>query len=224
MDAALAESLIRVLLAMVFITGAFIVTRRDLLSLVSTYAIQSLFLTFMALVLYATNGSPILLALAALTFFSKVVYIPGRIRQIQRRMNIRRDFEFKYISPSGMIVATIVIILLVYYALSGFLRDLAGSNLFYLGSVFGISLTMMGMLVTFSRRKIVTKIIGYLTMENGVLLFGIFLTELPLIIEVLVLIDLVIIVLLATILAVGIDSSIEDFQSRLRPFQGREDD
>jgi hydrogenase-4 component E len=224
MDAALAEGAIRLLLAMVFVSGAFIVTRRDLLSLVTTYSVQSLLISLLALVLWAVSGTPTLLIIAAITFFSKVVYIPNKIRQIQRRMNIERDFEFKYISPSGMILATMALILLVYYAFSGFLRDLAGSNLFYMGSVFGVSLAMMGMLVTFSRRKIVTKTIGYLTMENGVILFGIFLAELPLIIEVLVMLDLIILVVLATVLSVGIDSSIEEFQARLHPFQRRDDD
>jgi hydrogenase-4 component E len=80
------------------------------------------------------------------------------------------------------------------------------------------------MLITFIRRRVVTKMIGYLTMENGVLMFGVFLTELPLIIEVLILVDLLILVLLGTMLALGMDSSIEDFQTRLHPFAGRRED
>jgi hydrogenase-4 component E len=56
-------------------------------------------------------------------------------------------------------------------------------------------------------------------MENGVVLFSLFLTELPLLIEVLIIVDLVMLTLLATILAFGIDSTIEEFHARLNPFQ-----
>jgi hydrogenase-4 component E len=223
-EAAFAEGLIKALLALVLITGAFIVTRRDLLALVSTYSLQSLLLAAMALVLYSENGSPMLLYLAALTIVFKVVVIPNAIRGVQRRMNIRRDLEFAFLSPTGSMLATIVLIILVYYSFSRPLRELSMSSLFYLGAVFGISLALMGMLVTFTRRKVVTKTIGYLTMENGVLMFGLFVTELPFIIEVLIIVDLMILVLLAAILAVGMDSTIEDFQTRLGVFGRREED
>ncbi|MDD5110948.1 MAG: hydrogenase subunit [Candidatus Altiarchaeota archaeon] len=210
------EGAIEVLLALVLVTGAFIVTRRDLLSLVSTYATQSLLLALLALSLYLGQGGRLLLYLAVLTFASKVVAIPYVIRRVQRKISIRRDIEFHYIGPVGSIFVTLVLVLIVYGSFSVILREFSLSNLFYLGAVFGISLSLMGMMVTFSRTKIVTKILGYLMIENGVLLFSIFLIELPFIIEVLVMIDLIMLVLLAAVLAIGIDSSIEEFQNRLR--------
>ncbi len=212
--AALAESLTQALVVLVLISGAFIVTRKDLLSLVSTYQMQSLLLAGVALSLYSVDQSPTLLYLAGLTLVSKVLLIPYIIKRIQRKINISRDMEFHYVSPIASIFITIILILLVYGAFSNILKELALSNLFYLGAVFGISLTLMGMLITFSRKKVITKIIGYLTMENGVLLFSLFITELPFIIEVLILVDLFMIVLLATILSIGMDSSVEAYQER----------
>jgi hydrogenase-4 component E len=223
-SAALADGLIKVLLALVLITGAFIVTRRNLLSLVTIYSAQSLMLALIALLLYAENGRIMLIYLAALTLISKVIVIPRAIRSVRERMNIRRDMEFAYLTPASSMFVTILMIILVYYAFSRFLHELQLTSLFYLGAVFGISMALMGMLVTFTRRRVITKTIGYLTMENGVLLFGIFLTELPFIIEVLIIVDLIILVVLATLLSVGIDSTIEDFQARLHPFQGRKED
>ncbi len=223
-DILIAEGVIKVLLALVLITGAFAVTIKNLMTLITTYSIQSLALALVALTLYAIQPNPMLLYLSALTLAFKVVFIPHVIRRVQKSMNIQRDLEFKYLSPAGSMFVTIILILLVYYAFSEFLHSLSLSNLFYLGAVFGVSLALMGMLVTLTRRKVITKTLGYLTMENGVLLFGIFLTELPFIVEILILIDLIIIVLLATILAVGIDSSIEEFQERINPFHGRRED
>jgi hydrogenase-4 component E len=76
----------------------------------------------------------------------------------------------------------------------------------------------MGMIVIFTRKQTITNIVGYLTMENGVVLFSLFLTELPLLIEVLIIVDLIMLTLIATILAFGIDSTIEEFHARLDPF------
>jgi hydrogenase-4 component E len=74
------------------------------------------------------------------------------------------------------------------------------------------------MLVVFSRKKVVTKIVGYLVMENGILLFSLFMAELPFIIELMIIVDLIIFILLATILAFGIDSTEEAFHRRLNIF------
>jgi hydrogenase-4 component E len=76
----------------------------------------------------------------------------------------------------------------------------------------------MGMMVIFTRKRMITKILGYLTMENGVLLFSLFIAELPFIIELLIVIDLVMLIVLATVLAFGIDSSIDEFHTKLNSF------
>ncbi len=205
---------IEALLVMVLVTGAFVVTRKDLLSLVSAYQLQSLLLSVIAVSLYLSNGSEMLLYLAVLTVTSKVILIPYAIKKIQKEIKISRDIDFHYLSPMESITAMIFLILLVYGSFTKILRELSPGDLFYLGAVFGISLTLMGMLITFSRKKVITKVIGYLTMENGVLLFSLFLTELPFMIEVLVMIDLFMIVLLAAILSIGVDSSVEEFREK----------
>lgn len=217
--AGLAQGAIEVLLVLVLITGALIVSRKNLPSLLSAYRLQSAFIALMALSLYAESGSAVLAYLALLTLASKVVVIPWTIQAVKQRIKVRRDLEFHYLTAPQSMAATLMIILLVYASLSRALALFSLSSLFYLGAVTGVTLALMGMLITFSRRKIITKIIGYLTMENGVLLFSLFITELPFIIEVLVLIDLLMIVVLLAILGVGMDASIEEFQDRLHPLR-----
>ncbi len=214
-DAIPIPGIIQAILVLIMITGALIVTRKDLLSLLSMYRLQSLLLMFLALVLYAESGNYVLLQMAVLTLASKVLLIPYIIRRMQKEINISKDISFHYISPAYSLFITVALIFFSYYSLSKTLNELTDNKLFYLGAVFGISLALMGMMVTFSRKKIVTKTIGYLMMENGALIFSIFITELPFLIEVLIIIDLVILVLLAAILAVGMDSSIEEFQAKL---------
>jgi hydrogenase-4 component E len=218
-DTTLAEALIRILFVIVIITAAYIISTRNLLSLVSVYAIQSLTLVLLALVLalYTPNGASILIAIAAITFARKVLIIPYFIATIQEKVRIRRDIEFHFLSPTTSLIISMALMLVIYLALSKILPVTQGRLIFF-GAVLGISLMLMGMMVTFSRKRAITKVLGYLTMENGVLLFGMFVTELPFIIEFLIIIDLIIVVLLTTILTVGIDSTLEDYHKRLHRF------
>jgi len=224
-DPALVEGLIRVLFVIIIITAAYIISTRNLLSLVSVYAIQSLALVFIALLIYLLEGGPVLIAIAAITFASKVLIIPYFIATIQEKIRIKRDIRFHFLSPTTSLVLSMALMLLVYIALANVMEGTAvRERLFFFGAVLGISLMLMGMMVTFSRKRALTKVLGFLSMENGVLLFGLFITELPFIIEFLIVIDLIILVLLTTILTVGLDSTLEDYHKRLHRFHLWEDE
>ncbi|NMB79603.1 MAG: hydrogenase subunit [Methanomicrobiales archaeon] len=218
-DAALLQEAIRVLFVVIIITAAYIISTRNLLSLVSAYALQSLTLVLIALSLWMIEGAPVLLAIAGISLITKTLVIPYFIANVQEKIRIKRDIEFHFLNPTTSLLLSMAIILVVYIALSHIMQGTeARESLFFFGAVLGISLMMMGMMVTFSRKRAITKVLGYLTMENGVLLFGLFVTELPFIIEFLIIIDLIILVILTTILTIGLDSTLEDYHKRLHRF------
>lgn len=212
------QDIIRILLVLILGTAVLLITQRSVSSLFSIYSIQSLLLTFLALALFRQEGTLSLLFIALLTLLSKVIIIPLFLRSVLRKMSVKRDLEFRYLTPVSSIILSTLLLFGVYLVFSRFESELHFGPLFLMGAVIGVSLALMGMMVIFSRRKVVTKTIGYLSMENGVLLFGLFVADLPLIIEVLIIIDLLMILVLATLLAFGIDSSIEAFHERLRQF------
>jgi len=165
------------------------------------------------------ENAGILLAIALITLVFKVIVIPYFIATVQEKIRITRDIEFHFLSPASSLLISLALMIVVYFTLSRIMTPApAGGSLFFFGAVIGISLVMMGMMVTFSRKKAISKVLGYLSMENGVLLFGLFATELPFIIEFLIVIDLVILILLTTILTVGIDSTLEEYHNRLHRF------
>jgi hydrogenase-4 component E len=218
-ETAFISGVIKVLFVCIIITAAYIITTRNLISGVSAYATQSLTLVLIALLLYFIEESPVLLAIAIITLASKVLIIPYFIASIQEKIRIKRDIEFHFLSPTTSLIVSVALMLLVYIALGRVMEATAARDkLFFFGAVLGISLMLMGMMVTFSRKRALTKVLGFLSMENGVLLFGLFVTELPFIIEFLIVIDLIILVLLTTILTVGIDSTLEDYHKRLHRF------
>ena len=185
----------------------------------TAYTIQSFLLASVSSLLYLMDGKDQLLLLAVLTLASKVILIPYFISRIEEKIKIGRDLHFTYLEPTPSLLLSIGLIILSYTFLSRVFEGLPLSKLFFFGAVIGLSLTLMGMLVIFSRKRVITKALGYLSMENGVLMFGLFVTELPFIIEVLIIIDLIILVILTTILAVGMDSSIEEYRQKFRKLQ-----
>lgn len=215
-DPAFLEETVRMLFVFVLITAAFILSSRNIASLLTVYTVQSLLLVLIAVFLFMIEGNKTLLAIAALTLVSKVILIPIFINMIGEKIKISRDMKFNYLEPTASLLVSVALILLAYVFLSGFFSEFVLGKLFFMGAVIGLSLTLMGMLVLFSRRKVITKVLGYLTMENGVLLFGVFVADLPFIIEILIIIDLMILVLLTTILAIGLDSTIEEYHNRLQ--------
>jgi hydrogenase-4 component E len=218
-DPAFFDGVIKILFVCVLITAAYIITTKNLISLVRVYSLQSLVLVAIATALFWREGAAVLAGIAIVTLVTKVVVIPYFIAAVQEKIRIKRDIEFHYLSPTSSLLISIALMLVIYIALSNVLAGTpAKESLFFFGAVIGLSLVLMGMMVTFSRKKAITKVLGYLSMENGVLLFGLFATELPFIIEFLIVIDLIILVILTTILTIGIDSTLEEYHNRLHRF------
>ncbi len=214
------ENIAQILIVLTLATAAVIIMKRDIRSLIKTYALQSLIVAAMALLFFVETGSLSLLLLAIIFLVSKVWIIPRFMGQVQRRLNIKRDVEFHFLSPITSLIVSIAIMVFVFLSFSPLISELNrfDSSLFLLGTTAGVSIVFMGMIVIFTRKQTLTNIVGYLTMENGVVLFSLFLTELPLLIEFLIIVDLIMLTLIATILAFGIDSTIESFHARLNPF------
>jgi hydrogenase-4 component E len=214
------EQISQILMVLILATAAIIIMKRDIRSLIKTYAFQSLLVAVMALLFYAETGIITLLLLAVVFIVSKVWIIPHFMGKVQQKLNIKRDVEFHFLSPITALVASLFILLFVYLAFTPLIGELNrfNSTLFTLGATVGVSIVFMGMIVMFTRKQTLTNIVGYLTMENGVVLFSLFLTELPMLIEILIIIDLIMLTLIATVLAFGIDSTIEEFHARLNPF------
>jgi hydrogenase-4 component E len=209
---------IQVLFVLILGTAALIITQRSLVSLFNIYAAQSLILAIMALVLFLEHGTLNLLLMALLTVVVKAVLIPLYLHKSLARLPVKRDLQFYYLTPSTSILISAILMLVVYFFFTNLIGTMFNDRLFLIGGIMGVSLVLMGMMIIFSRKKVITKIVGYMTMENGVLLFSLFVAEMPFIIEVLIIVDLLMIIILTAVLAFGIDSSLEEFHKKLNRF------
>lgn len=206
--------LIKTLFILILGTASLIIMLKSLSSLFLTYAVQSFLMAVIAFILFLDTGSYVLLSLTVLTILTKVIVIPFMLNKIRIDSATKRDAEFRYLTPVSAMLVSILLIFVVYISFDRVFQILQ-DRLLFLGAVIGVSLALLGMMVIFSRKKVVTKTVGYLTMENGILLFSLFVAELPFIIEILIIVDLIIFILLATILAFGINSTEADFSRKL---------
>ena len=93
------ENIAQILIVLVLVTAAIIIMKRDIRSLIKTYAFQSLLLAVMALLFFVETGSTTLLFLAIIILVSKVWIIPHFMGKVQQKLNIKRDVQFHFLSP-----------------------------------------------------------------------------------------------------------------------------
>lgn len=217
MQTTLIDDTIRTLLIFLLLDVIFILRTRTLNSIVKLYSFQSFLLFIIGFLLYYEDGEIFILVLAFLTLLSKAILLPYYIQRIAMRLKIKRDIVFEYLTGTTSILLSLVTITVVYKVLTNFAPDLNISiqSIKFIGMVVGLSLAFIGLIIIFTRRMVITDIIGYLTMENALVLMSYSLVELPYIIDILIILDVMIIALLSATLAFGIDTSIEEFHENL---------
>jgi hydrogenase-4 component E len=117
----------------------------------------------------------------------KAVVIPAILFNLVRKNEVRREIEPSLPQFFSLILASLVFVFgfVVSFWARGLSADLAPLE-------FGVSISMIvsGLLLIMSRKKIVTHIIGYLFMENGIFLLSLSVAnEMPFIVNLGVLLD-----------------------------------
>ncbi|MDD3420692.1 MAG: hypothetical protein PHS47_00095 [Methanocellales archaeon] len=140
------------------------------------------------------------------------------LKRTQKSMEIYVDLEYNLFSPTTSIFMSLIIFGTLFFSFLGIKEQLQVNSLNYISIVLGVSMILIGMLIIVARKKIITKIIGYLMMENGVVLLSIFIGDLPFLIEILILMDMLVLLAVTSILGFGMDSSVEKFHDKLNPF------
>jgi hydrogenase-4 component E len=213
------DDLQKILIVAIILSIVIAVSRRNLIALINTYSFQSLALSLVILLIFFKDEKKVLLLIALITFVSKCLIIPYMLRKTQKSMKIFVDLEYNLFSPVTSVFISLIIFGMLFFLFLGIKELLDVKSLDYISIILGLSILIIGMLIIISRRKMITKIIGYLMMENGVLLLSIFIGDLPLLIEILILIDLIVLLAITSVLGFGIDSSVENFHEKLNPFR-----
>jgi hydrogenase-4 component E len=156
--------LINLLAALLLLVAFAMLTQRRVLSLIHLFAAQGcvLFLST-AIVAYSTK-QPHLYYSALVTLVLKVVMLPWILHRIIRALNVQWDVEPLINIPATMLLGIVLVIFA--FNLAAPISEIAGT---ITKSTVGIATAsiLLSFLMMITRRKAVSQVIGFLSMENG---------------------------------------------------------
>lgn len=176
-----APQLINLFATLILLLAFAMISQRRIVSLVNLFMIQGAALVITSFLLgYATN-QPDLYVSGALTLVLKVVLIPWMLHRMIRKLNVRWDVETILNIPTTMLVGIALVIFAFSLALpvSRLSDSIAGGSL-------GIALAcvFLSFMMMITRSKAIPQVIGFLSMENGLIFAATTVTNgMPMIVE-----------------------------------------
>ena len=213
------QDLVILFAAGMLVTAYLMVGQKALFTAIRLYALQSMLLGGVAVVIGLSDHRWHLLFSAALTIALKGIAIPWFLMRVIDRIGIHREIEPIVNVPSSLLICLGLTV--VGYRVSTGLADGADGAAHH---VIGVSLSMllMGLFLMVTRRKAVTQILALLTVENAVFLVALGATTgMPLIVELGISFDVMVAVLVLGVLVQRIVARFESMDvSRLSKLKG----
>jgi len=127
------------------------------------------------------QDAPHLYVTAAIALIFKAIIIPGGLRRIVEKLGIHREIE----TVVGIGLTMLAGIALVALAMVVMLRATAGADpLAREDLAFALSIVLLGLLMMVSRRNAVSQVIGFMSLENGLVLAATGAKGMPLVVEI----------------------------------------
>jgi hydrogenase-4 component E len=154
--------------------------QRRLFGVIKIYALQALLLAAAAAWQAHAQDAPHLYITAAIALVFKAAVIPIALHRIIVYLNIHRTLETALgIGPTMVVgvalVALSILLVLPVTAASGALtrESLAAA----------LSIVLLGLLMMITRRNAVSQVVGFMSMENGLILAAVGVKGMPLVVE-----------------------------------------
>ena len=165
---------------LVLVSFAFLYQDR-LLALLNVFALQSVILSLSVAWQALVQNAPHLYVTAGIALVFKALVIPAVLRRIVLALDIHRDVEtvvgigLTMLAGVGLVALSIIVMLPVTVAADAFTReDLA----------FALSIVLLGLLMMVTRRNAVSLVIGFMSIENGLILLATGAKGMPLVVEI----------------------------------------
>jgi hydrogenase-4 component E len=157
-----------------------LLSQRRIPALINTYALQAWTLAVAAAWQGYVQHAPHLFITAAVALIAKGILIPLALHAIVARLRISRSVEtalgiFQTMALGVMLVALAILVVLPTTIQSQALtrEDLATA----------LSVVLLGLLMMISRRTALTQVIGFMSLENGLILAAVGVEGMPLVVE-----------------------------------------
>jgi hydrogenase-4 component E len=201
--------LVAVATGLLLVSGVLLVWRRSLRSQVGLLAAQGVVLSLLVLLLAVEGRSLELLVVAALVLALKGLILPAVLRRTLAAEGMTAREEVPLLNTTASLIATALLTVLALLVS----RPLAalGSGPTVAAVPIGVALVLYGFLVVASRRHAVSQLLGFLMLDNGIATVA-FLTSggVPLVVELGVSLDVLLVVLILQVLTGRIRSEFGD--------------
>lgn len=176
---------------------------------VAILRIQGIILSILLILPEGNNFSVYALILPSTLFFVKVILIPKYINRIIIDLDIKRVIEPTIQQFTFLLL--VIVSMTVIFIISSILSKT--TTIQTIPFAVGFSAVVVGILVIIFRKKLIVHVVGFLVLENGIFLFGTGLaSELPMLIEIGVLLDVFVVVFLMGIALNKISSTLSGFE------------
>ncbi len=204
--------------AIVLFTSFVMLAQSRIVPLIHTFAWQGTLLAVTtALVAYATDH-PHLYISAGMTFLLKALLIPWMLHRLAVRLRIHRDME-AVVYPSLTLLAGGGLVIFSYYVA---LPIVQLSALITRNTIaVSIAVVLLGMLLMITRKKAISQVIGFMSIENGLFFAAVVSTYgMPMVVELGIAFDVLVAAILFGVfffqMRASIDSLDVDRLNRLR--------
>jgi hydrogenase-4 component E len=193
---------------LVLLSAFAMVATRQIQGVVRYFITQSLLLAASCFLLGFAQHSIHLYLLGAITIVAKVVAIPWVLkRTLARELYVRREIEQVFNIPASLLWALVLAIFAVL--LVGPIMSATPDPVIRINLPIGLAGVLIGAFSLMVRREAIPQLIGILAMENGAFFAGIAIAaELPLIAELTVAFNVILITVIIGLLAKNIKETI----------------
>ena len=193
--------------SIVLIYGILLLWRRSISTYINSFRWQSVVLSGIIAMIGYFGNDPELYLVAAFMFVLKALILPYYLERMRFNLKVTREIDPYINNATSLIVAGLLVLLA--YAIT---RPLVVVSALPTRS--GIPLAMglifVGLFVVLSRKKALTQIIGFLVLENGIVLLAALGTYgIPLIVELGVFLDVLMGFLVMQVLVYNIQDTFE---------------
>lgn len=193
---------------LVLLTAFGMVTTRQVQGVIRFLVVQSLFVAASAFLIGFDRRSIDLIALGAIMIASKVITIPWVLRRtLPSEVYERREINQAVNIPSSLLLALLLAIAAEF--LVSPLLETTSDPVIHVNLPIGMAGLLIGAYTLIARREAIPQLIGLLAMENGAFFAGISIApDLPLIAELAIAIDVVLIAVVVGLLTRNITETI----------------
>jgi hydrogenase-4 component E len=154
--------------------------QRRLAAVLNAFTLQALLLAAAAAWQAYVQDAPHLYITAAIAFFFKGIAIPLTLRRIVTRLGIHHTIETvigvgsTMMAGVGLVALSILLVLPVTSASGALTRE---------SLAMALSVVLIGLLMMITRRNAVTQVVGFMSLENGLILAAVGVQGMPLVVE-----------------------------------------